>query len=79
MRFVDRARLLRIKSDVIKESSYVLVIIEDSGTGIDGKNKDRIFEPFFTTKSSGTGIGLNICKSIVESHGGSLARDVEAC
>jgi signal transduction histidine kinase len=64
----DRARLLRIKSDIIEESSHVLVTIEDSGTGIDGNDKDRIFEPFFTTKSGGTGIGLTICKSIIESH-----------
>jgi signal transduction histidine kinase len=72
MRFVDHARLLQIRSDIITESSYVMVTIEDSGTGIDGKNRDRIFEPFFTTKSSGTGIGLTICRSIIESHGGSL-------
>jgi len=68
----DRARLLRIKSEFIQESSDVLITVEDSGTGIDTKDKDRIFEPFFTTKSSGTGIGLSICRSIIESHGGSL-------
>jgi C4-dicarboxylate-specific signal transduction histidine kinase len=72
MRFIDRARLLRIKSDIIKESSGVLVCIEDSGTGIKGKHRDRIFEPFFTTKSNGMGIGLAICRSIIESHCGSL-------
>ena len=55
----DRARLLRIRSEFIQESSEVLVTIEDSGTGIEG-DKDRIFEPFFTTKSRGTGIGLTI-------------------
>jgi signal transduction histidine kinase len=70
----DRARRLRISSDVIQGSSGVMstIEIEDSGTGIDRKDKDRIFEPFFTTKSSGTGIGLTICKSIIESHGGTL-------
>jgi signal transduction histidine kinase len=64
----DRARLLRIRSDIIQESSSVLVTIEDSETGIDRKYEDRIF----TTKSTGTGIGLTICRSIIESHGGSL-------
>jgi signal transduction histidine kinase len=67
----DRARLLRIKSELVQESSEVLVTIEDSGTGIEG-DKDRIFEPFFTTKSTGTGVGLAICRSIIESHGGSI-------
>jgi signal transduction histidine kinase len=48
------------------------VTVEDAGTGIDKKDKDQIFEPFFTRKSKGTGIGLTICRSIVDSHGGSL-------
>ena len=68
----DRVRLLRIRSDNGQESSSVLVTIEDSGTGIEKNDKDRIFEPFFTTKSTGTGVGLAICRSIVEAHGGSL-------
>jgi signal transduction histidine kinase len=67
----DRERLLRVTTD-IQESSGVLIAIEDTGTGIDRKNKDRIFEPFFTTKSAGTGIGLTICRSIIESHAGTL-------
>jgi len=68
----DRARLLQIRSDIIQERSAVVVAIEDSGTGIDDKNKDRIFEPFFTTKSKGMGIGLGICRAIIESHNGNL-------
>jgi signal transduction histidine kinase len=68
----DRGRQLRLKSDSNQEASGVLVTIEDSGIGIDRKDKDRIFEPFFTTKSAGTGIGLTICRSIIESHGGTL-------
>jgi signal transduction histidine kinase len=68
----DRARVLRIRSDVIQGRPGVLLTIEDSGTGIDSKDKDRIFEPFFTTKSTGTGMGLTICQSIIASHGGSL-------
>jgi len=73
MRFItNRARVLRIKSDFIQKSSGVLVTIEDSGRGIEKKDKDRVFEPFFTTKSAGTGIGLAICRSIIEAHGGHL-------
>jgi C4-dicarboxylate-specific signal transduction histidine kinase len=68
----DRARLLRVTSDISQGSSTVLVTIEDTGTGVDSEDKDRIFEPFFTTKPKGTGIGLCICRAVVESHGGSL-------
>jgi signal transduction histidine kinase len=49
-----------------------VVTVEDSGTGLGGEDKDRMFEPFFTTKSTGTGVGLAICRVIIESHGGSL-------
>ena len=68
----NRVRLLRIRSDFIQEASGVLVTIEDSGPGIESKDKDHIFEPFFSTKSTGTGIGLAICQSIIEAHGGHL-------
>jgi signal transduction histidine kinase len=67
-----RARLLRVRSDFIQEPSGVMVMIEDSGTGIDRKDKERIFDPFFSTKSTGTGLGLAICQSIIQAHGGNL-------
>jgi signal transduction histidine kinase len=52
--------------------SVVSFCVQDSGTGIDPKNRDNIFDPFFTTKSTGMGLGLPICRTIVESQGGSL-------
>ena len=68
----ERARNLRVRTDVVQESSSVVITVEDSGTGLGSEDKDRIFEPFFTTKSTGTGVGLSICRVIIESHGGSL-------
>jgi PAS domain S-box-containing protein len=67
-----RQRLLRIKTE-LHDKSRLLIEVEDSGTGIDPKNIDSIFEPFFTTKSHGMGMGLSICRSIIENHRGHLA------
>ena len=68
----DRARVLRVACELCRPSN-VLLTVEDSGTGIEPDNMDRIFETFYTTKSHGMGMGLSICRSIVEAHGGSLA------
>jgi signal transduction histidine kinase len=67
----NRARVLRIRS-AIAEPDGVLVSVEDTGSGIDPKDVDRIFDSFFTTKPQGTGMGLSICRSIIEGHQGRL-------
>jgi len=50
----------------------ILVAVHDSGPGIDPVNFDRVFEPFYTTKASGVGMGLSICQTIINGHGGRL-------
>ncbi len=68
----DRARVLRVRSRSF-DSNGVAVSVQDSGTGIDPENIDRVFEAFFTTKTNGMGMGLAICRSIVEAHGGNMS------
>jgi signal transduction histidine kinase/ABC-type uncharacterized transport system substrate-binding protein len=62
-----RPRVLTVKSET-QPPNDVLISIADTGTGIDPKDIDHIFEAFFTTKSNGMGMGLSICKSIIEDH-----------
>jgi PAS domain S-box-containing protein len=66
-----RERRLTIAAD-IDERASVRVTVEDTGSGIDPAHLDRIFDTFFTTKSHGMGLGLSICRSIIEAHGGRL-------
>jgi C4-dicarboxylate-specific signal transduction histidine kinase len=68
----DRARVLTIKSTA-QDYKTVLITVEDSGSGIQPENMRRIFDSFFTTKRHGMGMGLAICRSIIDSHGGSLS------
>ena len=65
-----RARELMISTE--QNQAGVLVAVRDSGPGIDPAHLDRVFDAFYTTKSSGTGMGLSICRSIIQAHGGKL-------
>ncbi len=67
----DRPRELVIRSRQ-DETHQVLVSVTDCGVGISAENADRLFNAFFTTKSSGMGMGLSICRSIMEGHGGRI-------
>jgi len=49
--------------------------VEDGGPGIDPQDMNRVFQSFFTTKDNGMGMGLAICRSIIEAHGGQIAAD----
>jgi len=64
-------RVLSIKSEVL-HSRYVMVSVEDTGNGLEPGAVDRIFNPMFTTKTDGMGMGLSICRSIIEAHEGQI-------
>src|SRR5712671_4822896 len=68
---MHRSRILRVISQ-LQESGDVLIAVMDVGSGLDPTNIDRIFDAFFTTKPEGMGMGLAICRSIIEAHGGLL-------
>jgi len=67
----DSPRVLHLKTEV-DGFQNIVVTVQDSGTGIDAENVERIFDRFFTTKTQGMGMGLAICRSIIEAHNGRL-------
>ena len=67
------ARELLISTEQ-SEKNGVLVAVRDSGPGIDPEHLERVFKSFYTTKSSGTGMGLSICRSIIDAHGAGCGR-----
>jgi C4-dicarboxylate-specific signal transduction histidine kinase len=76
-----RARRLRVATSLDGHSA-VLLSVQDTGPGITTERSERVFEPFFTTKPTGMGLGLAICRAIVQDHGGNLRlakTDLDGC
>jgi len=67
----DEPRILSVKSEAY-ERDHVVVSVADTGTGIAAQDAERLFNPLFTTKSGGMGMGLSICRAIIEAHEGRL-------
>jgi C4-dicarboxylate-specific signal transduction histidine kinase len=65
------ARVLTIRAEVLNNGG-VEAAVGDCGAGISADNMKQIFKPFFTTKASGMGMGLSICQTIIEAHGGKI-------
>jgi signal transduction histidine kinase len=68
---VDRVRRVVVSVDRPTEDT-VHVVVQDEGSGIDPQHRESVFEAFYTTKQAGLGMGLAVCRSIIEAHGGTL-------
>jgi C4-dicarboxylate-specific signal transduction histidine kinase len=69
-RVTERPRLLTVRTT--REKDQALLAVQDAGVGLDSASLARLFNPFFTTRPEGLGLGLSICRSIVEAHGGRI-------
>jgi C4-dicarboxylate-specific signal transduction histidine kinase len=69
---IDRSRVLRVITRSHGQDA-IIVTVEDSGPGINPNRLDNIFDPFITTKPDGMGLGLAICRMIVDRHDGRLS------
>jgi PAS domain S-box-containing protein len=72
MHGVERPKEICLRTE-LDEEAFVRIAVEDCGSGFPGDTAARLFEPFFTTKKEGMGIGLSICRSIVEGQGGRIS------
>ena len=67
----DRLKQLTVKT-AISEPNHVTLAVQDSGPGVDPADLERIFDAFYSTKTGGLGMGLSVCRAIVEAHRGKL-------
>jgi len=67
----DQPRVLGVRSGK-HEGDFVIVSVADTGTGIEPQDIARLFTPLFTTKADGMGMGLSICRAIIQAHDGRL-------
>jgi signal transduction histidine kinase len=67
----DRPRMLTIRSS-LEDGQQMAVAVKDCGMGLTADSQNRLFNAFFSTKPGGLGIGLSICRSIIEGHGGRI-------
>ncbi|MEC0368524.1 two-component system sensor histidine kinase NtrB [Paenibacillus chibensis] len=77
MEAMEEKGKLSIQTRLKKKEQIVELVIRDTGVGMSKSRQERLFEPFFTTKAKGTGLGLALCLSIVERHGGKIMVESE--
>lgn len=70
MQSIEKSGVINIST--LYKDGYIFIIIEDNGCGIDEDIIDKVFEPLFTTKPTGTGLGLHVCKNIIDSYNGNI-------